>query len=128
MLNWRYCGRFESNVEVLVARHGGELLGFLAFTVNPHERASILDLFGRNLEEVGLPLLSAAIEVCHRKNVVCLEGYCSETSELKAIFHDAGFRAREMTARVVAYAKASGPFGLQTSSLSWPLGQAELNA
>jgi hypothetical protein len=128
MLNWRYCDRFESNVEVLIARQGGELVGFLALSVNPHRRASILDLFGRKLEEVGLPLLHAAIEVCRRTNVICLEGYCSETSELKPIFQGAGFRARERAARVVAYAKAGGKVGIRTSNVTWPLGQAELHA
>src|ERR1700722_17123209 len=128
VLNWRYCDRFESNVEVLIARNKGELVAFLACVVDPDGRASILDLFGQNLEEAGLALLGAAIELYRRKNAFCLEGYCSETSELKRVFKAAGFRARERAARVVAYAKPGGRYGIQTSSVSWPLGQAEMYA
>jgi len=128
LLNWRYCDRFESNVDVLIARSKGDLVAFLACAVDPDGRAAILDLFGRSLEDAGLPLLGAAIELCRRKSAFCLEGYCSEASELKAVFKAAGFRARERAARVVAYAKPGGRYGIQTSSVSWPVGQAEMYA
>jgi GNAT superfamily N-acetyltransferase len=127
LLNWRYCDRADSQVEVLIARRGGELLAFLAFSVyerHGHKRACLCDLFGQELQKAGTALLDAAIEVCRRMNVVCLEGHCSETSELRPLFEAAGFRAREVTARVVPYAKA----GVLDSLLAWPMGQAELLA
>jgi hypothetical protein len=127
ILNWRYRGRPQVKVDVLTARRNGELAAFLALIVyenHGHKRASICDLFGRDLEETGLALLSAAIEACRRKNVVCLEGHSSETSDLKPIFLAAGFRPREIAARIVAYAKP----GILKSQEPWPVGQAELVA
>jgi hypothetical protein len=129
LLNWRFCDRFESNVEVLVARKSGDLLAFLAFIVSPEKRASILDLFGRNLADTGLTLIDAATEICHRRNVTCMEGYCSDASELKPLFESARFRARETAARVVAHAKSDDSGGsILNRSIVWPLGAAELNA
>jgi len=128
LLNWRYCDRLDSKVDVLIACQGGELLAFLAFEISAERRAAILDLFGRNLDVAGLPLLGAAIEACRRQNVVCLEGYCSDASELKALLQAAGFRARERAARVVVYAKPGEPAGMLSSKMTWPLGHAELGA
>ena len=125
VLNWRYRGRRpDGKVEVLVARERGEVLGFLAFMANPQRRASILDLFGRELEKVGPALLVAAIQTCRNKKLLCLEGHCSAASELRPLFERVGFRAREVTARVVPYAKAD----LLRSVTSWPMGQADLLA
>jgi hypothetical protein len=131
LLNWRYRKRPDVKTDVLAARQGGELLSFLAFIVYEEtkglKRALIGDLFGRQLSEAGLALLDGMIEMCRRKDVVCLEGYCSETSALKPLFEAAGFRARERAARVVAYAK-SGAWngGILNSKVSWPMGPAEV--
>lgn len=129
LLNWRYRHRSDPNIQVLVARRSGGLLAFLAFIIYPENRASVLDLFGRELSSVGLPLLSAAIELCRLRKVFCLEGYCTDSGELKSVFEAAGFHAREKAASVVAYAKSAGlPGSHWSSSVSWPLGHAELNA
>lgn len=129
LLNWRYRQRSDVDIQVLVARRGGELLAFLAFIIYPENRASVLDLFGRELSSAGLPLLSAAVESCRLRKVFCLEGYCTDCSELKPLFEAAGFRARERAASVVAYTKSGGVSRNNLSStVSWPLGHAELNA
>jgi hypothetical protein len=133
LLNWRYRMRPEVKIDVLVARQGGELLAFLAFIVYEDRkglaRALIGDLFGRRLPEAGSALLDGMIEMCRRKNVVCLEGYCSEGSALKPLFEAAGFRARERAARVVAYENPEASSGrILNSSVSWPVGQAEVIA
>jgi hypothetical protein len=129
LLNWRYRHRSDLDIQVLVARRAGELLALLAFIIYPENRASVLDLFGRELSTAGLPLLGAAVEFCRRRKVFCLEGYCTDASELKPLFEGAGFRAREKAASVVAYAKSGELSGRNwSSSVSWPLGHAELNA
>ena len=129
LLNWRYRHRSDLDIQVLVARRAGELLAFLAFIIYPENRASVLDLFGRELNAAGLPLLGAAVELCRQRKVFCLEGYCTEASELKPLFEAAGFRAREKAASVVAYAQSGEISGSNwSSSVSWPLGHAELNA
>jgi len=127
LLNWRYRDSFDSNNEVLVAREGGELVAFLALNIyelHDQKRACISDLFGRKLNQTGLALIDAAIEMCHQRNIVCLEGHCSETSELMQLFEAFRFRPRELTARVVPYVKS----GRQDASLCWPLAQAEVLA
>jgi hypothetical protein len=127
LLNWRYHKNPELRIEMLVARRKGELLAFLACGVFNDNRAVVYDLFGLELQEVGLALLYAAIEMCRRENVVCLQGYCSDTSALKPLFEAAGFRARERAARVVAYTRSEDQAGrFLNSSLPWRLGQAEV--
>ena len=128
LLNWRFRKRSDVKFEVLVARRGGELLAFLVFLEYGEGRASIWDLFGHQLPEAGAALIDATIEMCRKKKVVCLEGHCSETSALKPLFEAAGFRARERTARVVAYAKSGKSNGsILNSAVSWPAGPAEVN-
>lgn len=110
LLNWRYRQRHDpeiSGVDVLVARCSGELVAFLIVVAYRHGRASISDLFGQRLEEVGLPLLSEAIAVCRRKKLIGIDGCCSEKSELQKLLKAAGFRARERAARVVGYARSN---------------------
>ena len=123
LLNWRYRKRSDADIEVLVARKREELLAFLAMLIYPNRRVCIADLFGRDLNDAGTALLRAAIERCQSKGLFCLEGYSSESNQLKAVFETAGFHAREIAARIVAYSKSAGH-----GHLSWPVGQAEVNA
>lgn len=130
LLNWRYRSLPEANFEVLVARRQGELLAFLVLMVYERNqglrRALIADLFGFQLDKAGVALLHAAIATCRRKNVVCLEGYCSETSPLKPLFEAAGFRARERTARIVTYSGNGTSGNGMNLGVSWPVGHVEI--
>jgi len=129
LLNWRFRRRNgirSGDVDVVLARKRGELLAFLAFSVDKNGRASIHDLFGCKLREVGLPLLTAALEMCRRKKLISLEAYCSESSELKPFFEAAGFRARERDVRVVAYSKSDSCASGSNSNPMWNVGPAEL--
>jgi len=127
LLNWAYRKRSGVKFEVLVARRKGELLAFLAFIVYGDKRAAIFDVFGLELAETGPALLEATIEICRREGIICLQGYCSETSALKPLFEAAGFRPRERAARVVSYVN-SGELAasILTSGSPWPVGQAEV--
>jgi len=127
LLNWRYRDRPECRTDILVARRQGELIAFLAMSEydnNGHRRVSICDLFGHELEHTGLALLEVAADRCRQSNVVCLEGNCAKESIVESIFKAAGFRARERSAHLVAYAQS----GLLNANISWPVGQAEFAA
>jgi hypothetical protein len=125
-LTWRYHKNPAWKSRVLVARRGGDLLGFLTF-VTFGERASIVDIFGFPLSDVALPLLQSTIDLCYQENRVCIEGYCSDASELSTFFRQAGLRRRERAARVVVYSQANGQIGLQLNSgLRWAFSQVEI--
>ncbi len=125
-LNWRYGKNPAWKARVFVARQAGELVGFIAYVLFD-KRASIVDLFGLGLEDVGISLLEALIEEGRREDWVCVEGYCSDGSELNALFRRAGFRPRERSARVVAYERPGGPAGtLLNSGLRWAFSQVEV--
>jgi hypothetical protein len=87
-------------------------------------RASIVDLFGRQLLDTGTTLLEALIEIGLQEELFCLEGCGTELSELSVLFRRAGFRPRETCARVVAYEK---PHSDQVfhPSLRWTFSHAE---
>jgi len=126
-LNWCYRDNPGSNTRVLVARQAGELVGFLALSVEGG-RALILDVFGLDPSLAGTELLDAAIEMTRREKVSSLSGFCSAQSDLKKLLNSFGFRPRERTARVVAYEKpgvVTGP--LLTPGLRWNFGQAEIS-
>lgn len=125
-LNWRYRDNALSKVRVVLARQGGELVAFLAFSIEAERTATIHDLFGRNLDQAGLPLLDAMIDACRQEEAVRIDGCCSETSELGPLFRTIGFRRRERAATVFAYAKPGAMSHILISQESWPLGQAEL--
>jgi hypothetical protein len=125
-LNWRYRKNPNLKFRVLVARRAGELLGFLSYILFG-QRASIVDVFGCELADVGIVLLEAFIAACRTENLICLEAYCSEGSELRPLFMKAGFRLRERAARVVAYAKPDDPVGkMLDSNLRWAFSQVEI--
>lgn len=126
-LNWSYRSHPLWKFRTLVARRAGELQAFLAYMVLSTTRASVVDLFGRDLPEVGLVLLQALIEICRREKMVGVEGYCSEESELAPLFERVGFRRRERGARVVAYAKPNNAAGqVIRSGARWALNQVDM--
>jgi hypothetical protein len=125
-LNWRYRKNPVFDLRVLVARRKGELVGFLSYLLFAR-RASIVDVFGRDLAQVGITLLEAAIAECRRRNLTSLEGYCSPESELSRLFKEIGFRLRHRAVLIVAYAKPGDPLGAQLSSdLNWAFNQVEI--
>jgi hypothetical protein len=104
-LNYRYRANPECEHRVLVARRGGELLAFVVFVVESNGIASLVELFGRELSQVGPLLLDAVIGICRHENISAVCAYCADSSELQSALRASGFRPREKTARVVVYAK-----------------------
>jgi hypothetical protein len=125
-LNYRYRENPEFEHRVLVARRGGELLGFAVFVAESDGIASLVELFGWELCQVGPLLLDALIGICRRQKIRAVCGYCSEGSELMSAFKMSGFRPREKTARVVAYSKPdSAAHRLLGNGIRWSFSRVE---
>jgi hypothetical protein len=125
-LTWRYRDNPEHQHRVLVARRRGELLAFAVFVVESEAIRCLVDLFGRELSEIGPPLLETVIGICRREKVLALHGYCSEGSELRSLFGASGLRPREKAACVVAYAKPDSPsHRFLGNGIRWSFGQVE---
>ena len=125
-LNYRYRENPELKHRVLVARRRGELLAFLVFVLESDSIATLVDLFGLELCQVGTPLLEALIDICRRENTHAVHGYCSEGSELKSLFKSSGFHPREKAAGVVPYAKPdTATHKLLDNGLRWSFGRVE---
>ncbi len=125
-LNYRYRGNPEFEHRVLVARRGGELLAFAVFGVESDGIGSLVELFGREISQVGPPLLDAIVGICRRENIPALCGYCVESTELESVLKASGFRPRERPARVVAYAKPGGAtHRLLGNGIRWSFSRVE---
>ncbi len=122
-LKWRYRFSAGPKFRILVARRAGELLGFLAF-LTLDKRATVMDLFGFQLPDVGSNLLDALIDLGCREGLSCLEGYLSEANWLKSVFARAGFRPRERAARIVAYSEPANP--RFNCGASWSFGGCDI--
>ncbi len=124
-LNYRYRENPESEHRVLVARRSGELLAFAVFVVESGI-GCLVELFGREISQVGPVLLDAMIGFCRRENIQAVCGYCSEQSELKSPLATSGFRPREKTARVVVFAKPDSPaHRLLGNGVRWSFSRVE---
>jgi len=136
-LNWRYVqdpmaslclpNGATGKYQVLVARRGGELCAFIVFFIQSDGIASLVDLFGLELPQVGLTLLEAAVDICRAGGASSFHGFCSSDCELKPLFETLGFRPRERNSRVVAYT-GSGPTALNGSGskMRWAFSQVEV--
>jgi GNAT superfamily N-acetyltransferase len=118
----------QGEYRILAARKSGELLAFLALqVVRETGVAHILDLFGFQPHQVGAALLESAVDICRKRNLHSLYGFCSEQSELDSLFRRRGFLPRERIARVVVYENQEKKSGkLLNASLRWTFGQAEV--
>jgi hypothetical protein len=135
-LNWRYredpwvakClpNGNTGEYRMLLARIAGELLAFVIFFMQSDGIASIVDLFGDRLADVGTALLDAVIEMSRGQNIQALHGFCSEGSGLSHLFESVGFRPRETVARVVAYEKPTDANAqILRPDLVWAFSQVE---
>jgi len=136
-LNWRYREDPLSSTclptgtrgkyKVLVARRNTELVAFAVFFIQSDGIASLVDLFGHELPNAGTALLDAVIQICTQKKVSSIHAFCSEASELRYLLTGLGFRRRERSSRVVAYARPDDCIGkLVHSGQQWTFNQVEV--
>ncbi len=107
LLNWRYKKMPRCNYMTLVARRAGELVGFLT-AINNAGRVGVGEVFGHQIDEVGVALLDVLASLCRKERACLLEGYASEASPTKTVFMKLGFTRRERVARIVSYEKPEG--------------------
>lgn len=135
-LNWRYledplaslCSSKDQigRYQILLARRGGELKAFAAFLIQTDGIATLLDVFGIELLEVGPALLDAVVEICRKESASSLHGFCSTESELVPLFRRMGFTRRERNSQIVAYTKGDSALAGLPSGLRWMFSQIEV--
>jgi hypothetical protein len=103
-LNWRFRDDPLNQYEVLTARRGGELVGYIVASIRDQD-AYVIDLLGRSVAEVGPSLLDAVVEHVRGRKIQTLHALCAEDSEMSSSLRSARFSRREISAHVVAYAE-----------------------
>ncbi len=110
VLNWRYREDPLQQYEVLTARSKGELKAFAVLRVTS-EVVTIVDLFGTELHEATISLISAIVERFERTHQT-VEAFLATGCESIGHFLKMSFRLRSEAAHVVAYAKPQGETSL----------------
>lgn len=127
-LNWRYRQDPIHDYQILVARNDSGPLAYLVLMV-VGEDAFVVDLFGSLSREVCLALLNAAVVQLEGTAVQTVQTGLSEGSVWVSAFEFAGYRRREKSASVVAYAKpASEAASILGAGLKWSFIYADVMA
>ncbi len=119
-LNWRYRDDPLHEYVVIVARRAGRLLAFASLLVSGAD-AFLVDLFGRSLPDVAVPLTAAATDMLRRTNVQTLHAFASDRSGLAELLRSVGFRYRSAGPHVVAYAAAKSDIRAALDTHAWDL-------
>jgi len=85
-----------------------------------------VDLFGQDIADTGVDLLEAMIHTCRQEKLTSIHASCSEDSELVPVLSAVGFRRRECSSRVVAYAGSEQRSKQLLSGQRWPFGKVEV--
>lgn len=124
-LNYRFRDNPEFLHTTVVARTKGELLAFAVF-LETDGVGMIVDIFGRELETAGPPLLDAVVDLCRKSGMRAVYATCSERSAMSSLLVEKGFHPRERAARVVAYTKSNTvPSQLLANGIRWCFSQVE---
>jgi hypothetical protein len=106
-LNWRFRQDPLHEYQVLVARRNGELLAYVVVALES-SGATVVDLFGKELTQLGAVLLDAARDICQKASLETLHAFLSDSCRLDPLFKGAGFWKRELAARVVVHTSKQG--------------------
>jgi len=101
-LNWRYLRHPIVHHEVLAARHGQELRGYVVFS-HTNEDAKIVDLFGFSDTAMWTALVSRVVSLVRDRGVATLSIPALASSPWADLLKGWGFHPREV-APVVVYA------------------------
>ncbi len=101
-LNWRYLDNPLYCYELLTARRGGELLGYIVFNQSG-EDAMLADIFGVDEPLMIECLLNGATAILRERGVVTVSAALIESHPWIPLFSRAGFKAREKSP-IIAYA------------------------
>jgi hypothetical protein len=127
-LNWRYREDPLRRYETIVARRGGELVGFAVFFVSG-EDAHVAELCADAPVEVGASLLESVVEALAAEPVQTVQLVLASDHPMTEAARRAGFRFRAPSASVVAYARAdSAAQGVLDAGARWLFSHADVMA
>src|SRR5208283_335035 len=127
-LNWCYRANPLQQFETLTARRNGELIAYVIISIT-HNDASVIDLFGRELEEVGPALLHNFVELLQPRRIETIRALVAEDARSTAVFRRAGFSHRAPAARVVAFsAPGSAADRMLKNGLRWDFQHCDVMA
>ena len=124
-LNWRYRQDSLQQYQILVARQGGQLLGYVVFSV-AEEDGYLVDLFA--VPGARPVLLDAAVQQARNMPIQGLHAHISGNNELTSVFEMCGFRYRDEAERVVAYAHPGSDVSKLLGSSNWSFQRMDLLA
>ena len=107
-VRWRYLRNVTARHEILCARRGDALVGWLAMRPRDPEVLAIDDVVATD-PEAPAALLDAAAATGHRRGASALSATVLRDSPVEALFPAAGFIAREEGPGVVVYAPRAAP-------------------
>ena len=102
-LNWRYLRHPLVHHELLAARHGGELRGYVVFS-HTNEDAKIVDLFGFSDTAIWTALVARVVALLRNRGVVTLSISALARNPWTGLLKRWGFRPRESSPLVVCAA------------------------
>ena len=107
-VRWRYLRNVTARHEILCARRGGVLVGWLAMRPRDPGVLAIVDVVATDPAAPGA-LLDAAAAAGHRRGASVLSATVLRDSPVEALFRAARFIAREEAPGVVVYAPRAAP-------------------
>ena len=84
-LNWCYRNNPLQQFQTLTARRNGDLIAYVIISINGND-GSVVDLFGRELDEVGPVLLHKAVEVLRPHGLETVRACIAGDSQSRAFF------------------------------------------
>jgi len=99
-LNWRYLRHPFEHHELLTARRGKELMGYLVFS-HTGEDAKIVDLFGLPDAAMWTALVAHVVTLLHTRGVITVSVPALAANPWAALLKKWGFRRREGSPVVV---------------------------
>jgi hypothetical protein len=115
-LNWRYLGHPLVHYEILAARRGGELRGYVVFS-HTNEDAKIVDLFGFSDTSMWTALISRVVALLRDRGVATLSMPALAPGPWTGLLKCWGFYPREAASVVVC--APGGMVGSTENGSSW---------
>ncbi len=93
-LNWRFRSHFRNRYEMLTARQGGALVGYIVF-LDSGETATIVDLFGVENQKIKFDLVFSALKALRKRGVSSVNSPCLRSHGQTEFLRTLGFFPRE---------------------------------
>jgi hypothetical protein len=121
-LNWRYLRHPLVHHELMTARRGKELMGYVIFT-RTNEDAKIVDLFGLSNAAMWTALVANVVALLHARGIITVSIPALATNPWTGLLEKWGFRQREASP-VVVYASGKTPASTEDPT-SWFLADGD---